>query len=107
MEYINKAVIQGRVGSVHIQEVSGSKVARISVYTEQTYRNSEGSPFVVADWHNVIAWNNTGVDVEKIRKGDMVHVSGRLRSTVYTSGEGIEHRMVEICASEIEIIGED
>ena len=56
-------------------------------------------------WHRVIAWENQDTaDAYKMKKGDSVHVLGRLRIQRYTGADGVEKSMVEIVAGKVGLI---
>ena len=54
-------------------------------------------------WHRVIAWESQETaDAFKMKKGDSVHVLGRLRIQRYTGADGVERQAVEIVANRME-----
>lgn len=98
--YINRVELAGMVGSIRVTEVSGVKVARLSLATENIYRSNDGTVFVDTEWHAVTAWSSSEVeDVTTLKKGDFIKVTGRLSSKAYVSAEGHESRMVEVLAN--------
>ena len=107
MEHINKIEIQGKVGTIRINNVFGQSVANMSVATEHTYKNQEGYAISEATWHNVVVWGeHTTADLTKVEKGTNVRVVGRLRQTKYTDAKGNEKVYYEILASELSIVAE-
>lgn len=105
MEYLNKVEITGRVGSIRIREVSGLKHATISVATEHVVTNNEGGRYINIDWHCVNAFNGENIaDLDTIKKSDIVHIVGRLKTQCYTDISGLERRITEIVASSITIL---
>ena len=57
----------------------GSKLARLSVATNETYKNAKGEKVTETQWHNVIAWGKTAEIVEKyFMKGMEVLIEGKL-----------------------------
>lgn len=105
MQFINRAELAGRVGSIRVTEVSGVKVARLSLATEQVFKGEDGSAYCDTDWHYITAWNGSGIaPVDTIAKGDFIRVKGRIRSTAYTSSDGIDRRVTDILADTLEII---
>ena len=56
-------------------------------------------------WHRVLAWENRDTaDAFKMKKGDSVHVLGRLRIQRYTGANGVEKQAVEIVAQMVESV---
>ena len=104
MEYnINRIEIAGVVGSANISAVSGSKVARFSVLLEYTSTSKEGGIVVDTVWIQVVAF---GPNLD-IKKGDRVHVYGRLRCRRYTDENGTDHAQYEVVANHLEKISYD
>lgn len=105
MQFINRAEITGRVGSVRIHEQNGLKVAHLTVATELAYKSADGLVYFDVDWHYVTARNGSGIaDLDTIQRLDWVHVTGRMRTRAYANGNGAEGRMTEILAHELKIL---
>lgn len=105
MEHINKVELQGRVGAVRTNEYSGAKVANFSLATDVLYKTKDGRAVAETTWHQVVVWQQvTKVDVESVCKGDIVKVTGRLRTTSYRSTTGENKVMVEVLAGTLEMI---
>lgn len=106
IQYLNRVEIAGVVGDIRITEVSGLKMARIAVCTQQAFRNSEGAVYLNTDWHNVVAFNGEDVaNIETIKRRDAIKVEGRLRTGVFSPADGDEVRVTEILAHKLEIVG--
>ena len=107
MEHINKVEIRGSVGTVRLNEHNGKKVANLSVVTELLYKSREGVAVAETTWHNVVAWSGKEIaDLEMITKGTPVHVTGRIRTSRYTSADGVEKIFYEVLASRLTIVNE-
>ena len=53
----------------------------------------------------MLAWENRDTaDAFKMKKGDSVHVLGRLRIQRHTGADGTERQAVEIVANQVECI---
>lgn len=56
-------------------------------------------------WHMVTAWEGKGCqDLSLLKKGDEVHVIGRLRFRKYIDAAGIDRTQMDIVASNLERI---
>ena len=54
-------------------------------------------------WHRVLAWEHQDTkDAFKMKKGDSVHVFGRLRIQRHTGADGVEKQAVEIVAKRVD-----
>ena len=94
MEFLNKIEIIGIVGSVYILKDNEDPVANISVVTESSHRIADGTTVVDYTWFNVNLWQHQTKDpLTDYKKGDWVHVIGRLKMNKYF-GEGGAERLV-------------
>lgn len=108
MEQLNRIEIRGYVGNVNILEVGGTRVAHFSVVTNFAYRTRTFEPVIEATWHNVTAWESKNVpDLGIIKKGEPIHVIGRLRIQRFTGNDGSEKNYTEIMASIVEKVDEN
>lgn len=103
MEQLNKVELRGIVGTIRIQRVRGSKIARISIVTDYLYQNREGEQVCETTWHFVTIWQKDSlIALEEIKKGDGVYIQGRIRNTIFRDSNGEERAMPEIIANKIE-----
>lgn len=84
----------------------GKKLAKFSVATTESYRNSEGKQVKETQWHNIIAWGGTATIAEKyLTKGKEVAIQGRLTHRSYDDKNGNTKYITEIVANEIVLLG--
>lgn len=108
MENINRIELKGRIGSVRSNTHNESKVANFTLVTEFFYKTRGGEVVTETTWFNVVAWEGKEIqDVSRIEKGAAAHVTGRMRTTRYTTEEGIERQYYEVMASKVRIVEED
>ena len=108
MEQMNRIELRGNVGSVRVQNVGQTHVARISLATNYVYKNREGDPVIETTWHNITAWDGKNIaDLESIQRGDKMFVSGRLRSQRFIGNDGAEHTAYDVLARSLQIISGD
>jgi single-strand DNA-binding protein len=104
----NKVQLIGNLGQapeIRITE-TGKKLARFSIATNDTYRNSNGVKTNQTTWHNVIAWGKLADIAEKyLTKGREVAVCGKLVYHNYTDKKGINRRATEVVLSELLMLG--
>ncbi len=107
MEHLNRIEVNGRVGTIRISEVNGSKVANFSVVSEYLYKTRDGNAMSETTWFNVTAWQNRDMpDFGRLAKGMQVYVSGRMRSSKYTNSDGIDRQFYDIIANKVEYLTE-
>jgi single-strand DNA-binding protein len=103
----NKVQLIGNLGNApEIKTLeSGSKLARLSVATHETYKNAKGEKVTETQWHNVIAWGKTAEIVEKyFIKGQEVLIEGKLINRNYTDKEGKKRYITEVEANDLMIL---
>jgi single-strand DNA-binding protein len=80
----------------------GKKLAKMSIATNENYKNSKGEKVTETQWHNLIAWGKTAEIVEKfLKKGSEVAIEGKLINSNYIDKEGIKRYVTEIEVSEL------
>lgn len=84
---------------------SGAKLAKFSLATNETYRNSDGEKVTNTQWHNVTAWNKTAEIIEHyVTKGSEIMVDGKLTYKSYEK-EGERKYITEVICNEILMFG--
>ena len=108
MDHINRIELQGRVGNVRTNEHNGTRVANFSLATDLLYRTKDGSAVSETTWHNVVAWESKETpNVQNICVGMPLNVTGRLRTSRYTTADGTEKIFYEVLANKIKMIEEE
>jgi single-strand DNA-binding protein len=103
---LNKVELKGNVGfdpriSVYDE---GAVVMRLSLATNESYKNKKGEFVEDTVWHNVIAWAGKGMpDFSKIKKGTFLSVTGRIKPVQYQTKTGADKHSYEIVAYSIKL----
>jgi len=85
---------------------SGKKVARLSLATNENYKNSNGEKQTDTNWHTIVAWGKTAKIIEKyVAKGKEIAIEGKLTSRSYETKEGEKRYVTEVIANEIVLLG--
>ncbi|MCF6168809.1 single-stranded DNA-binding protein [Lutibacter sp.] len=104
----NKVQLIGNVGqepTITTLE-SGKKVARLSLATNENYKNSNGEKQTDTNWHSIVAWGKTAEIIERyVAKGKEIAIAGKLTSRSYETKEGEKRYITEVVASEILLLG--
>jgi len=103
----NKVQLIGNLGNAPEIKIldGGKKLARISLATNETYKNAKGEKITETQWHNVIAWDKTAEIMEKyFTKGLEVLIEGKLVNHNYTDKEGNKRYATEVQANELLIL---
>ncbi|SFC92186.1 single-strand binding protein [Zunongwangia mangrovi] len=104
----NKVQLIGNVGNTpEITNLDTSKkVARLSLATNDYYRNQKGESVQDTQWHNLVAWNKQAEIIENyVPKGKEIAIEGKLISRSYEDKEGNKRYVTEILVSEILLLG--
>lgn len=104
----NKVQLIGNVGQAPTitNLESGKKVARLSMATNEHYKNSKGEKQTDTNWHTIVAWGKTAEIIEKyVEKGKQIAVEGKLTSRSYEDKEGDKRYVTEVVISEILLLG--
>ncbi|GLU42940.1 single-stranded DNA-binding protein [Allomuricauda sp. NBRC 101325] len=100
----NKVQLIGNLGSdpeIIIME-NGSKLAKFSIATNETYKNNEGEKITDTQWHSVVAWGKIAEIVENfLSKGKEVMIEGKLTSRSYETKEGEKRYVTEVRCNEL------
>lgn len=104
----NKVQLIGNLGNdpeiVNLD--GGSKLAKFSIATNETYKNAKGEKVTDTQWHNVVAWGKTAEIVENyLTKGNEVAVEGKLTHRSYETKEGEKRYVTEIRCNELLMLG--
>ena len=104
---INRVELQGRVGTVRISPCVGAVAANFSLLTEHQLRSASGMAIVESTWHNVAAFEGGDVYLEGLARGSMVYLTGRLRTSKYTTADGTERMFTEVVADTLKVLEEN
>jgi single-strand DNA-binding protein len=104
----NKIQLIGNLGNTPeiINLESGKKLAKISVATNETYKNNKGETIKDTQWHNCVAWGKTADIIEKyLQKGNEVAIEGKLVNRSYEDKNGEKRYISEIVINELLMLG--
>lgn len=106
MEFLNKVILRGIVGSIHRTPIeSGAKHSfRFSIMTQHCLFNAAGESIVECMWMNVVGVESHKMNTADIKRGSKVEVKGRLRNITYADTEGNQRSSFDICPSEIRLL---
>ena len=104
----NKVQLIGNLGQdpeVVILE-NGSKFAKFSIATSDSYKNAQGEKVEDTQWHNIVAWGKLADIVENyLNKGKQVAIEGKLTHRSYETKEGEKRYITEVRCNELLMLG--
>ncbi len=103
----NKVQLIGNLGmDPEVKTVNGnSKLAKFSIATNESYKNTKGEKVTETQWHNLVAWGKTADFVEKyLVKGIEIVVDGKLINRNYTDKNDIKRYITEVQVNDVLIV---
>lgn len=105
---LNKVMLIGRLGAdpqVRYFD-NGTSLARVSLATNEYYRDAQGQQHTRTQWHRVVFWGKLAAIIEKYAtKGDLVYVEGTIRYSEYEDKDKNLQRGCDIHAQEFRFLG--
>ena len=103
----NKVQLIGNLGADPIlKDINGTKLAKFTVATNETYTNKQGERMQDTQWHNLVAWGKVADIVERfVAKGREIAVEGKLQTRSYDDENGNKRYITEIVAQDILLLG--
>ena len=82
------------------------KMAKVSIATNETYKNEKGEKITDTQWHNLVMWGTQAKIAEEIlKKGDEVAIEGKLTSRTYVDKDGNKKYYTEVVVNEFIKLG--
>lgn len=104
----NRVTLIGHLGNKpEVKTFEGDKkVVRISLATNETFKNKAGEKQTETTWHTVVAWGNLAdILVKYTDKGSEIAVEGKLVNNNYTDKDGVKRYSTEIHISDLVLLG--
>jgi single-strand DNA-binding protein len=104
----NKVQLIGHVGQdPEIKSFDGGKkLAKLSIATNESYKNDKGEKVEETQWHSLIAWGKTAEIIEKyVVKGKEIAIEGKLTHKSYEDKNGEKRYVTEVVIDELLMLG--
>lgn len=102
---INKVIILGRIGFIESKNNNGMQYTKLSVATNEKWKDKNGEKQEKTIWHNVCGFNKLAeIMARYAKKGDIVYVEGKINQNKYKDESGVEKISSSITASEFKIL---
>ncbi|MCB0426203.1 MAG: single-stranded DNA-binding protein [Mangrovimonas sp.] len=104
----NKVQLIGRLGQDPeiITFDDGTKMAKFSMATDDSYKDKKGNKVERTYWHNIVVKNGLVKVVESyVNKGQEIIIEGKLTSRSYETKEGEKRYVTEIICNELLMLG--
>ena len=104
---INKVILVGNLGrDPEVRMLDGGvAVGNFPIATNENYKDKAGNWQTKTEWHDIVAWRQLAENLEnRMSKGTLVYVEGKLSSRKYTDKDGIERYKTDVVANVIRVI---
>src|SRR6266536_5591487 len=106
---VNKVILVGNVGQDPEVKytASGLPVAKVSLATNERFKDRNDAWQDRTEWHSVVAWQRLAEIVgEYVRKGSKLYVEGKLQTSSWEDRQNEERKYrTEIVARDIVLLG--
>lgn len=106
---VNKVILVGNVGKdPDIKYTpSGIPVAKVSLATNEKYKDKRGEWQERTEWHNLVFWQRLAEIVgEYVKKGSKVYIEGRLQTSSWEDKQSGEKKYrTEIVVADLVLLG--
>ncbi|RZA00790.1 MAG: single-stranded DNA-binding protein [Sphingobacteriaceae bacterium] len=80
---------------------TNKKLARLSIATNDSYKNDKGERITDTQWHNLVFWGaQAKLAEDMLKKGDEVAIEGRISNRSYVDKDGVKRYTNEIVVNE-------
>ncbi|MFC3199682.1 single-stranded DNA-binding protein [Parapedobacter deserti] len=100
----NSVRLTGFLGSdPEVKTFNNNKsLARVSIATNERYRNGQGEWVTDTQWHNLVFWGRQAAFAQKsLTKGSEIAIEGKLVNRQYVDKDGVTRHITEITVSEV------
>ena len=107
MASLNSVHLIGRAGKdPEVRQFEGgSKLAKFTLATDESYTDRNGQRQSATEWHNIVL-NGKLADIaaQYIHKGSMLYVGGKIRTRSWRDQEGNDHYQTEIVGMTLQLL---
>ena len=80
---------------------NGKKLGKVSLATNESYKDKTGERVTQTQWHNLIAWGTQADYMEEnLKKGSLIGIRGKIRYNKFTNKDGQNQVRTEVIVQE-------
>jgi single-strand DNA-binding protein len=106
---VNKVILVGNLGKDPEVKYTpqGTAVAKITLATNESYKDKGGQWQERTEWHNVVLWQRMAeIAGEYLKKGSKVYIEGRLQTRSWDDKQTNQKKyMTEVVAGNMVLLG--
>lgn len=100
----NRVILVGNIGNTpELKSFDGGKqLLKISIATNESYKDAKGNWQKETSWHNITVWGNQAETLAStLKKGMEVLIEGKLANNSYSDKQGVKHYTTSVVANDI------
>ena len=105
---VNKVILLGNLGKDPEVKYtpSGTPVAKLTLATNERYKDKEGQWQDRTEWHNIVLWQRLAeIAGEYLKKGSKVYIEGKLQTRSWDDKQTNQKRyMTEVVANDLVLL---
>jgi single-strand DNA-binding protein len=109
MKSVNKVILIGNLGKDPEVKYTpqGTPVAKLTLATNERYKDKGGEWQDRTEWHNVVLWQRLAeIAGEYLKKGSKVYIEGRLQTRSWDDKQTNQKKyMTEVVANDLVLLG--
>ncbi len=96
-------------GAPEVKEISKTKkLAKMSIATNESYKNEKGEKVEETHWHNLVLWDKQAdIAAKYLVKGSEIAIEGKLATKSYSDKDGVKRYYTEIVVNEVLMLGKN
>jgi single-strand DNA-binding protein len=106
---VNKVILIGNLGKDPEVKYTpqGTPVAKLTLATNESYKDKDGQWQEKTEWHNVVLWTRLAeIAGEYLKKGNKVYIEGRLQTRSWEDKQTNQKRyMTEVVGHTMVLLG--
>ena len=106
---VNKVILSGNLGKDPEVKYtpSGTPVAKLTLATNERFKDKAGDWQDRTEWHNVVVWQRLAeIAGEYLKKGSKVYIEGRLQTRSWDDKQTNQKKyMTEVVAQDLVLLG--
>jgi single-strand DNA-binding protein len=106
---VNKVTLLGNLGKDPEVKFTpqGTAVAKLTLATNERYKDKEGQWQDRTEWHNIVLWQRLAeIAGEYLKKGSKVYIEGRLQTRSWEDKQTNQKKyMTEVVANDLVLLG--
>jgi single-strand DNA-binding protein len=109
MGSVNKVILVGNLGAdPELKYTPSNKaVCNLSVATNETWKDKDGTKKERVEWHRVTVWGEQAEHCSQyLKRGRTVYVEGRLQTREFQDRDGHQRKATEVVADRVVFLGE-